>query len=224
MRDTLTMLHTAESNRVLFGALAAELAPDVPVAHIVDEGALREVCARGVVTPTLRRKVCKTLLGAIDRGARAVLCTCSSLGAITAVAEQLTERPVLRIDRPMAEEAVARGSRIIVAATLPTTLAPTRGLILEAAREAGKEVTTIALLCDRAWARFEAGDEEGYLEEIAAQLRRSAPLGDVLVIAQASMARAIDRCPALALPVLTSPRSGLAAAIRAYREAPAMPA
>lgn len=219
MRDTLVMFHTAESNRALFGALVAELAPDVPVAHVVDAGALQEVCACGVVTPSLRRKVCETLLGALDRGARAVLCTCSSLGAITAVASQLTERPVLRIDRPMAEEAVARGSRIIVAATLPTTLQPTRDLILEAAREASKEVAAIDLLCDRAWARFEEGDQDGYLDEIAAQLRRNASRGDVLVIAQASMARAIDRCPELTLPMLTSPRSGLAAAIRAYREA-----
>lgn len=219
MRDALAMFHTAESNRALFGALAAELAPDVPVAHIVDAGALREVCACGVVTPALRRRVCETLLGALDRGARAVLCTCSSLGAITAVAAQLTERPVLRIDRPMAEEAVARGARIIVAATLPTTLEPTRELILAAAREAGRGVATIDLLCDRAWSRFEAGDEEGYLDAIAAELRRSAPLGDVLVIAQASMARAVERCPELRLPVLTSPRSGLAAALRAYRAA-----
>ena len=80
-------------------------------------------------------------------------------------------------------------------------------------------MATIDLLCDRAWARFEAGDLEGYLDAIATELRRSAPLGDVLVIAQASMARAIERCPELALPVLTSPRSGLAAAILAYRAA-----
>ena len=217
MRDTLALLHTSEANRATFGALLAELAPEVPATHIVDEGLLREACACGVVTPALRRRVCDALLGALDQGARAVLCTCSSIGAVTALATQFTDRPVLRIDRPMAEEAVARGTRIIVAATLPTTLQPTRELILEAAREAGKDVATIDLLCDRAWTRFEAGDLEGYLDEIAAELRHSAPLGDVLVIAQASMARAIERCPELRLPVLTSPRSGLGAAIRAYR-------
>ena len=82
-----------------------------------------------------------------------------------------------------------------------------------AAEEAGRTVTIRELLCDRAWERLEAGDQEGYLNEIADQLRRADGLGDVLVLAQASMARAIDRCPALTLPVLTSPRSGLLAAI-----------
>jgi hypothetical protein len=129
---------------------------------------------------------------------------------------------VLRIDRPMAEEAVARGTRIVVAAALATTLSPTRDLILAAAHDAGREVAIHDLLCDRAWARFEAGDQEGYLDEIAAQLRRADALGDLLVLSQASMARAIDRCPGLTLPVLTSPRSGLLAAIRAYREATPM--
>jgi len=220
MRDTLAMLHTAESNRVMFGALMAELAPDIPVTHIVDEPALREACACGVVTAPLRRRVCDTLLGALDQGARMVLCTCSSIGGAAGIAAQLSDRPVLRIDRPMAEEAVARGERIVVAAALVTTLGPTRDLILDAAREAGRTVAIHDLLCDRAWARFEAGDQEGYLDEIAAQLRRADALGDVLVLAQASMARAIDRCPDLTLPVLTSPRSGLLAAIRTYRAAP----
>jgi hypothetical protein len=120
----------------------------------------------------------------------------------------------------MAQEAVARSERIVVAATLSTTLEPTRDLILRAAAEAGRTVTIQELLCDRAWERLEAGDQEGYLTEIAAQLRRADALGDLLVLAQASMARAIDRCPDLTLPVLTSPRSGLLAAIQAYREAP----
>jgi hypothetical protein len=219
MRDALVMLHTAESNRAMFGALMAELAPDVPVEHIVDEAALREACACGVVTAPLRRRVCDTLLGAADRGARVVLCTCSSIGGAAGIAAQLTDRPVLRIDRPMAEEAVARGERIVVAATLSTTLGPTRDLVLDAAREAGRKVAIHELLCDRAWERFEVGDQESYLDEIAARLRSADALGDILVLAQASMARAIDRCPGLTVPVLTSPRSGLIAAIRAYRGA-----
>jgi hypothetical protein len=220
MTDTLTMLHTAESNRGMFGALMAEYAPDIPVEHIVDEAALREACACGIVTPPIRRRVCDTLLGALDRGARAVLCTCSSIGGAAELAAQLTERPILRVDRPMAREAVARSERIVVAATLTTTLEPTRDLILREAEAAGRSVTIRELLCDRAWERLEAGDQEGYLNEIAAQLSRADALGDLLVLAQASMARAIDRCPGLALPVLTSPRSGLLAAIEAYRAAP----
>jgi hypothetical protein len=125
---------------------------------------------------------------------------------------------LLRIDRPMAMEAVKLGSRIIVAATLSTTLTPTRELILSVAHEAGKEVQIIELLCDSAWHQFERGNQEAYLREVADNLQSAAPQGDVIVLAQASMARAVELCPALAIPVLTSPRSGLLAAIQAYRE------
>ena len=44
---------------------------------------------------------------------------------------------VLRVDAPMAREAVRLGPRITVAATLQTTLNPTRDLILAAAQEMG---------------------------------------------------------------------------------------
>jgi hypothetical protein len=124
----------------------------------------------------------------------------------------------MRIDRPMAVEAVMLGSHIIVAATLSTTLIPTRELILSVAREAGKEVQIIERLCDSAWRQFEQGNQEAYLREVAGNLQSAATQGEVIVLAQASMARAVELCPDLALPVLTSPRSGLLAAIQAYRE------
>ena len=48
--------------------------------------------------------------------------TCSSIGRAVETAAELVATPVLRVDRPMAEQAVARASRIGVVATLPTTL------------------------------------------------------------------------------------------------------
>ncbi len=42
-------------------------------------------------------------------------------------------------------------------------------------------------------------------------------LGDVIVLAQASMAPAAQLCSDLSVPVLSSPRLGAEAAIEAYR-------
>jgi hypothetical protein len=114
----------------------------------------------------------------------------------------------------MAKKAVATGSRIIVAATLPSTIGPTTDLILDEAHQAGKKVEIVELLCASAWAKFEQGDRQGYLADIAHHLQQAASQGDVIVLAQASMAGAADLCPDLSIPILSSPRLGLEAAVR----------
>ena len=219
MTRSLAFLHTSPVHIQTFDALLAELAPDIPARHIVDASLLSEACASGGVTPALRERVEMILLTAIEEQDAAVMvCTCSSIGAIAEAVNSRSPATLMRIDRPMATEAVAPGSRIIVAATLSTTLIPTRELILSVAHEVGKEVQITELLCDSAWRQFEQGNQEAYLREVADNLQSAASHGDVIVLAQASMARAVELCSDLTLPVLTSPRSGLLAAIKAYRE------
>jgi hypothetical protein len=219
MARSLSFLHTSPVHIQTFDALLTELAPDIPARHIVDTSLLHEACASGGVTFALRERVEKTLLSAIEaQDAAVMVCTCSSIGSVAEAVNGRTHATLMRIDRPMATEAVVLGSRIIVAATLSTTLIPTRELILSVARQTGKEVQIIELLCDSAWRQFEQGNQEAYLREVADNLQNAATQGDVIVLAQASMARAVELCSELALPVLTSPRSGLLAAIKAYRE------
>ncbi|MBL3670028.1 hypothetical protein JL475_29410 [Streptomyces sp. M2CJ-2] len=62
------------------------------------------------------------------------------------------------------------------------------------------------LLVEGAWARFEAGDTAVYVRRVADAVTDA----DVIVLAQASMAPA-ERLTATAVPVLSSPRPGLAA-------------
>ena len=52
---------------------------------------------------------------------------------------------------------------------------------------------------------------------IAAALSDAAGDADVIVLAQATMAAALDRAGALAVPVLSSPRLGLSAAIETFQ-------
>ena len=107
--------------------------------HVVDESLLSEACAAGGVTPALRERVEEILLTAVEEQDAAVMvCTCSSIGSVAEAVNGRTQATLMRIDRPMAAEAVMLGSRIIVAATLSTTLIPTRELILSVAHEAGK--------------------------------------------------------------------------------------
>ena len=217
MPQTLTFLHTSPVHIETFGALLQSLAPDIPARHIVDESLLQDAWAAGEITPALTDRIQQTIIEAADNEGWVILCTCSTIGGCAEATNLKATNSVLRVDRPMVEAAVGIGPRIIVAATLKSTIAPTRALLLTVAKEAGKTIALTELICEGAWAKFEAGDQAGYLQEIAQSLQQAAAEADVIVLAQASMADATKLCPDLPIPVLSSPQLGVEAAIRAYR-------
>lgn len=211
MRPTLVFLHTAAVHVPTFSALVAELAPGIPIHHIVAEDLLAEARANGL-TPALAKRVAAQIAAAGAVGA--VLCTCSTIGGLAEAAATPEGPPVLRVDRAMAEAAVAAGPRIALVAALASTLAPTRALIEEVAAQVRPTVTINEILCEEAWPLFEIGDSTGYLAAIEICIRAVAPTVDVIVLAQASMAGAALRCADLAVPVLSSPRLGVEAALK----------
>jgi hypothetical protein len=113
----------------------------------------------------------------------------------------------------MAELAVRSGSHIGVVAALQSTLAPTRSLLLDAAREAETEVTLVDGTCLGARRCFEAGDMESYHRAVAACVDALDPHIDTVVLAQASMGSAKAHLTTDRL-VLSSPRTAVEAALR----------
>ena len=214
----LVMVHTVPGLVDLFDELRAELGPDVPVRHVVRSALLTDAIEAGRLTDEIRARTSRTLLEAAV-GARVVLCTCSTVGPGADDAAAETAVPILRVDRPMAEAAVQAGARITVAATVATTIGPTVGLVEDAARRAGKAVETDSVVFAEARARLVAGDEEGHTQIIADGLHEAATSADAIVLAQASMTPALERCADIAIPLLTSPRSGLENAIARWRAA-----
>src|SRR4051812_19252887 len=215
MSKTLAFLHTSPVHIATFDRLLAEINPGVTARHIVDESLLDEARTAGEITPALERRIAAALRNASAPDDAVVLCTCSTIGGSAEAAGTRAGDLVLRVDRPMAERAVALGERILVAAALASTLAPTRALILDAANAAGKQIELRDLLCEPAWALFERGDIVGYTQAIAEDLRAAASTADVIVLAQASMAAAAPLCEDLSIPILSSPRLGLEAALAA---------
>jgi Asp/Glu/hydantoin racemase len=197
--STIGFLHTADVHVGTFRALAAELAPDAADVHLVDPTLLTPD-----LTPELRKRLQTRLRELRDAGADVILCTCSSLGGHAERADPGI--PVVRIDRPMAEAAVAAGGRIAVVVTAESTLEPTLDLLRECAGRAGKHVTLLPYPCFPAWDLFVAGDLDAYAGRIATHCREIAPRADVVVLGQAGMASAAERLVDLPIPVLTSPR------------------
>ncbi|MER5596540.1 aspartate/glutamate racemase family protein [Streptomyces sp. NPDC002265] len=211
----LALLHTSPVHVPVFDALRDEAHPGLELRHFVDEGLLERARATGpdAVAADVRAAVDR----AVDGGARAVLCTCSTIGAVAEAYGAEAGVPVLRVDRPMAAAAVAAGSRVVVLAALASTLGPTADLIEEEARGAARPVTVRTVLVDGAWACFEAGDGERYVR-LVAEAADAVTDADAIVLAQASMAPARELATT-SVPVLASPRPGLTAAVEAARVA-----
>ncbi|MFE0425178.1 arylsulfatase, partial [Streptomyces sp. NPDC058953] len=131
----LALLHTSPVHPPVFDALRDRHHPGVALRHLVDEGLLARAVARGPAA--VAGEVSAAVGRAVADGARAVLCTCSTIGAAAEASAARHGVPVLRVDRPMAAEAAARG-RVVVLAALESTLGPTEALIGEEA--AGRPV------------------------------------------------------------------------------------
>lgn len=197
-------LHTADVHIATFTGLLAEMSPDDSAVHLVDESLLADARRRGVVDDDLRARMGTGLEDLHGRGAVRIVCTCSTIGGDAEVVGRALGLDVFRVDRPMAELAVASGHRIAVVAALESTMGPTRTLLTEAAARLDASVTIIDAPCFDAWALFAAGDVDGYLGAVAAHVEGLDESADVIVLAQASMAP-VEGLVHLATPVLSSP-------------------
>ncbi len=191
-----------------FESLTEELIPGLDRFNIVDESLLQNVIREGVLSAVTARRLVDHVVSAEQAGADLVLVTCSSVGPAVEMARPLVRIPVLRVDEPMADLAVSIGRRIGVAATLSTTLEPTAALIQARAAAAGRSVEIIPRLCTGAFEALARGDPAGHDAAVSAGLRELAGQADVIVLAQASMARVAANVPAQdrRVPILSSPR------------------
>ncbi|TDC05655.1 Asp/Glu/hydantoin racemase [Nonomuraea longispora] len=204
----LALIHTSATLVDVFAGLCAEHLPGVGTFNIVDDSLIKDTIAAGRLTPLTARRVAGHVGSAEAAGADHILVTCSSIGAAVEAAEPLTGVPVTRVDRPMADRAVALGRRIGVLATLTTTLEPTADLVRRRAAAAGKEIELTARVCQGAFEALMSGDAATHDAHVARALAQLGADVDVVVLAQASMARVAGTVPATVPatgPILTSP-------------------
>jgi hypothetical protein len=227
----LGFLHTSSVHVGPFDSLVAELAPGWRAVHLVDESLLNDARTRGEVDAETVARLRARFAELQAESPDVIVCTCSTIGEAS---EQLG---ALRVDRPMAAEAVrlacCGNGAILVVASSASTVAPTKSLIDDEFVRAAQR-TLIAAVSDglerancqmlvvaEAWAFFERGDAEGYAACLANAIRtHSTEMGtglgsgpQVIVLAQASMRDVPGLLADLGIPVLTSPALAILAAI-----------
>lgn len=184
--------------------------PNVKLNHIVDDSLIQEVITNNTVTPSVAKRLMNCFFMAVDAGANIIFNTCSSVGEIAQMARKTVPIPLLKIDDPMAIEAVNSFTRIGVLATLPTTLEPTANLLKTIAANRGKEIQITESLAKGAFEAVMSGDRETHDNLILEASENVADKVEAIVLAQGSMARMEKKLAQLSRkPVFSSPESGV---------------
>ncbi|MFA9379661.1 MAG: aspartate/glutamate racemase family protein [Acetanaerobacterium sp.] len=201
-----TFLYSVEDIKALF----KKYIPEVEMVNIIDDSLLEEALANKGITPQIVRKMCKYALEAEEMGCDCVLSQCSSMGETVNIARRMLRIPFLKIDEPMAAEAVRLGSRVAVIATAISTVEPSSRLVEEMAARVGKDVSVSRCFADGAYdALLKQGDRDKHNEILIKKITEAANEHDVIVLAQGSMYHLMPLLADIKIPVLTSLESGV---------------
>ncbi len=180
------------------------------VINIIDDSLLKEVLKNKGMTPTIVRRMTQYALQAESLGVDAILNQCSSVGEAVDVIRNMISVPYVKIDEPMAREAVGIGSKIAVIATAISTIEPSSRLVEQVAEEMGKEVEVNRYFSHGAYeALLQENDRDKHNEIVIKTVKKSAEENDVIILAQGSMYHLLPLLENIDKPVLTSLESGV---------------
>jgi Asp/Glu/hydantoin racemase len=206
-KKRLGLIHTSATLVPVFAQLCKDKLPGVETFNIVDDSLVKGIREAGSITPQILERVTNYIKSAESAGATQILVTCSSIGPAVEAGAKLVSVPTLRVDQPMADKAVETGKKIGVVATLSTTLEPTADLIQRRAAIAGKKTEITSKLVEGAFEALMGGDAAMHDVKVASALKELSKQVDVIVLAQASMARVVETLSAEVkrVPILASP-------------------
>ena len=188
-----------------------QLGDGAELLHYEDPSILSEIREHGYVTTAPAARLISMFMQAALDGADAVLNICSSVGEVADCAQDAARYigvPIVRIDEEMCRDAVRRGTRIGVMATLPTTLEPTKNTVKRVAREMNREITIIDSLVDGAFGL----DQDQFRTLLLTNAEQIKDKIDILLLCQGSMAYCEEYLEEkTGVPVVSSPRYGAAA-------------
>lgn len=205
----IAMLHTSSATLQMMQQLIADIMPQAEVMHLVEESMIKQVMKAGGVSPAIAARIASYVQIAEKADCEIFITACSSIGTAVEQCQFMTPLQLARIDCAMVDNAIQRGERIAVLATVATTLKPTLEYVERKVQESGKPLSVTSLLMEDAFHVLLAGDMATHDRIVSDGLKSAFASADVVMLAQASMARVLQQLPAPPVPVLTSPESGI---------------
>ena len=187
--NTIVAVYTGQGLSELLQKIFKEKLPQYRFVNIIDDSMIHDVIKVGKVDKKVIRRLIQYYQIAADMGADIIINTCSSVGEVADIAENIIDVPIVKIDEPMAIKAVKYFRNIGVLATLPTTLDPTIKLIKSKADILGKNVLIKEGLAKGAYQALISGRSEEHDRLIYETAQGLSKEVDCIVLAQGSMAR-----------------------------------
>lgn len=187
--------------------------PEARRTNLLDDSLSQDLVAAGAITPQMDERFLRLAAYVHESGAEAILFTCSAFGPCIDKVKAALPIPVLKPNEAMVEDAVARGTRIGLVATMEASLVSMRPEFEAAAAARGRTIELVPRHVPGAMDALAGGDGETH-DALVARAAEDLSGCDVIALAQFSMARARDRIAgAHGRTVLTTPD----AAVKALR-------
>ena len=205
---TLGIIHAAVFTAASLEPIAKEVMPEVSIMHAGDDTVQRDNLAAPVGTiPRANFYKFATFARFFEEaGIDLIVLACSTFNQAVDFARPMIRVPMLQIDRPMMEKAVATGSRIGLIGTLAATMPSSERLLRQCGEEAGKKIDVVPVLNACAFKLLRAGNPAGHNAMVLEDIMRLSREVDCIVLAQGSMAVLEKETAGNSVPVYTSPR------------------
>ena len=209
----ITIIHTVfPIVNYLTSIFKNESKPDsIKIYNIVDDSILPRILESGSISPDIIQSIYNHIISAEKLGSNIILVTCSSISEVVDLVQPFITIPIVKIDDAMNDEAIKIGKKIGVVATIKTTLNPTISQLKKKAKQSNIKIEIISCLCSKAYkALIEENNPTKHDKILYEAIEKLIPDVDVVVLAQASMARLVPKLELkMNKPVLSSPLSGV---------------
>ena len=175
--------------------------PEAERVNLLDDALSVDRDRAGALTVELAARISALANYAVNLGASGILYTCSAFGEAIDEVKARLRMPVLKPNEAMFAEAVARGSRLGLLATFPSSI----GSMAKELKALAPRVELETACVPQAMAALQSGDGVQH-DTLVAALAPKLGHCDAIMLAQFSTARARDavakvvKCPVLASP------------------------
>jgi aspartate/glutamate racemase len=184
--------------------------PEAQTDNLLDDGLFRWVGETKGVVPGMYEPFEAHTRYMVERGADAILFTCSAFQPCIDAVMSRHAIPMLKPNDAMIEQALDTASRVAVLATVAGTIPSVSAEIEAMARARGQAITLSQHYVEDAFDTMAAGDGESH-DAMVANEARTITEADVIVLAQFTLSRAVPAVSQVTdIPVLNSPGAAVA--------------
>ena len=202
----VVMIHAIAESIPPVNTAFGEVFPETEVVNLLDEGLFLDFDDH--ITPALRRRMSGLVCYGAEHGANAVGLACSVYAPVVDSACDLVDVPVVSSYGPVVEEALDRGRRVGVIASVPATIRDAEYYLRRSATARNVDLEVYPALAEDLIPVIRTEGVPGLERRLLEEVEKLAPEVDLVVLGQFSFAAAYTQVAAKApVPVLSAPHS-----------------